>query len=358
MTRVPDDTLRTFAEAIFAALSVDQASAQTLTDGILQGALRGHPGQGQGMGRLRGYANRITRGEIDIHAATEVIKDTPVMALLDGHNGLGQMIAVDAMRRAIAKAQAIGIGVVGVRHSNHLGIAAYTAMLALEHGCIGISLTNAGPEMAPWGGITPLLGTNPWGVAIPTGGEFPIVLDMALTMAGKGMIRWHAKEGLPIPATWALTADGRITTDPNEANSGPLLPIGEFKGTGLSLVTDVLTGVLTGGAFGSAPYSDPKNNDVSHLMIAIDIAQWMPLPEFEERMRRFMAEIKASATAPGVEEIFLPGELEHRRRTERLANGVPVADETLADLKALAAQLGIADPLPEPAGALAQEFVQ
>jgi LDH2 family malate/lactate/ureidoglycolate dehydrogenase len=310
------------------------------------------------MGRLRGYYNRITSGAMDPTAQLEVLRDTPVLALLDGHNGLGQVIAVQAMRRAIAKAATVGIGVVGVRHSNHLGIAAYTAMLALDHGCIGLSLTNAGPEMAPWGGITPLLGTNPWGVAIPTGGEFPIVLDMALTMSGKGMIRWHAREGLPIPPTWALTRDGHVTTDPHAADAGPLLPIGEFKGTGLSLVTDVLTGVLTGGAFGSQPYRDRKNHDVSHLMIAIDIAQWMPLSEFEQRMQRFVAELKASEKAPGVSEVFLPGELEYRRSVERRANGVPVVDETLTDLKALAGELDIADPLPQPGGMPAQELVR
>jgi LDH2 family malate/lactate/ureidoglycolate dehydrogenase len=353
MTRVPAETLRLFGEAVFGALGVDEERAQLLADGVLQGALRGHHGQGQGMGRLRGYSNRVANGEIDVASRPQVIEETPVLTLIDGHNGFGQVVAAEAMRRAMDKASAIGVGVAGVRHSNHIGIAAYTAMLALARDQIGICLSNAGPEMAPWGGLTPLLGTNPWGVAVPTGGEFPIVLDMALTTSGKGMMRWRAREGQPIPTTWALTRDGQVTTDPAAADDGPLLPIGEFKGSGLSLVTDILCGVLTGAAFGSRPYADPKSHDVGHFMIALDIARWMPLPEFQQRVQSFMAELKASRTAPGFDEILLPGELEHRRSTDRLAHGVPVADDTLIDLHALATQLAIDDPLPAPSGVAA-----
>jgi LDH2 family malate/lactate/ureidoglycolate dehydrogenase len=357
MTRIPAETLRQFAEAVFGALGVDEERARLLADGVLQGALRGHPGQGQGMGRLRGYVNRVSNDEIDVASRPQVITETPVLTLIDGQNGFGQVIATEAMHRAMDKASAIGVGVTGVRHSNHLGITAYTAMLALERDQIGICLSNAGPEMAPWGGLTPLLGTNPWGVAVPTGGDFPIVLDMALTTSGKGMMRWRAREGLPMPATWALTRDGQVTTDPAAADDGPLLPIGEFKGTGLSLITDILSGVLTGAAFGSRPYADSKNHDVGHFMIAIDIAPWLPLPEFQRRVQDFMAELKTSHLAPGFDEILLPGELEHRRTVERLANGVPVADDTLADLHALAAQLAIDDPLPAPSGVASGEVL-
>lgn len=355
VTRVPESDLRRYAESVFQADGVDAGRAALLADGIVQGALRGHPGQGQGMRRVPHYHERIVRGEIDIAARPRIVAETTGFALFDAGNGFGQVAAVEAMRAAIERAATIGNGMAGVRHSNHLGIAAYTAMVALEAGQIGICLSNAGPEMAPWGGLTPVLGTNPWGVAIPTGGEFPIVLDMALTTSGKGMIRWHAAEGLPIPDDWALTSDGRRTTDPIEADTGPLLPIGAFKGAGLSIVTDVLAGVLTGAAFGMTPYTVPGNHDVGHFMIAIDIERWMPKTLFFERLGRFIDEIKGAERLSGVEEIYLPGELEHRRTVERLAQGVPVPDDTLADLHRLARELGLPVTLPAPAGRPSQE---
>ena len=355
VTRVPEPTLRRFAERVFAADGVDAERAAMLADGIVQGALRGHPGQGQGMRRVPHYHGQIVRGEIDVHARPSVVTETPGFTLLDAGNGLGQIAAAQAMRAAMERAAAIGVGVAGVRHSNHLGIAAYTAMLALETGQIGICLSNAGPEMAPWGGLTPVLGTNPWGVAVPTGGAFPIVLDMALTTSGKGMIRWHAAQGLPIPDDWALTADGRRTTDPVAADAGPLLPIGAFKGTGLSLVTDVLAGVLTGAAFGRTPYAVDGNHDVGHFVIAVDVAHWMPIDQFHARVDQFVGEVKASERLPGVDEILLPGELEHRRTVDRLRDGVPVPDETLRDLRRLETALGLPATLPEPAGQSALE---
>ena len=159
------------------------------------GELRGHPGQGQGMRGLSRYCEMLENGGIVPGAPFEVLVDTPAMALVDGHKGFGQVIAVRAMDLAIAKAREVGVGLVGVRHSNHLGITAYHAMRAAEQRMIGLCLTNAGPEMAPWGGITPTIGTNPWGIAAPTDLGFPIVLDMALSTSGKGMIRWHQREG-------------------------------------------------------------------------------------------------------------------------------------------------------------------
>ena len=139
---------------------------------------------------------------------------------------------------------------------------------------IGICLTNAGPEMAPWGGITPIIGTNPWGLGAPTGLGFPLVLDMALSMSGKGMVRWHQREGLPVPTNWAYNAQGQETTDPTAAMDGPLVPMGMFKGTGLSIFTDVLCGVMTGAAFGGALYREPDNHDVGHMLVAIDIERF------------------------------------------------------------------------------------
>ena len=122
-----------------------------------------------------------------------------------------------------------------------------------------------------------------------------------------------------MPTDWAFDVDGNLTDDPDRAMQGPLVPIGAFKGTGLSIMTDILCGVLTGAAFGLTPYRDPSNHDVGHMLIAIDIERFLPYDDYLERIDRFCAELKASALAPGFDEILLPGELEHRRATERLA---------------------------------------
>ena len=340
--RVAPEALRRQAEEILLAYGATPEEAALQADARLQGELRGHPGQGQGMRGLSRYCEMLQNGGIVPGAPFEILVDTPGMSLVDGHKGFGQVIAARAMDRAIGKARDIGIGMVGVRHSNHLGITAYHAMRAADQRMIGLCLTNAGPEMAPWGGIIPTIGTNPWGIAAPTDLGFPLVLDMALSVSGKGMVRWHQREGKPIPTDWAYDKDGNLTDDPAAAMEGPLVPIGAFKGTGLSIMTDILCGVLTGAAFGLTPYRDPANHDVGHMLIVIDIGRFLPYDDYLARMRQFCAELKASALAPGFEEILLPGELEHRRATARRANGIDLDRETLETLRDLARQRGVA----------------
>jgi LDH2 family malate/lactate/ureidoglycolate dehydrogenase len=155
------------------------------------------------------------------------------------------------------------------------------------------------------------------------------------------MVRWYQREGRTIPTDWAYDADGNLTADPARAMEGPLVPIGAFKGTGLSIMTDVLCGVLTGAAFGLTPYRDPANHDVGHMLIAIDIERFMPYDEYLSRIGRFCAELKSSRLAPGFEEILLPGELEHRRMTQRLRDGVEFDLEGLEILRELARRRGV-----------------
>jgi LDH2 family malate/lactate/ureidoglycolate dehydrogenase len=347
VVRIPAEALSRQAEAILIGYGARPEEAAIQADSRLQGELRGHPGQGQGMRGLARYCVMLENGGIVPGAPFEALVDTPAAALVDAHKSFGQVAAVRAMDLAIAKAREVGVGLVLVRHSNHFGIAQYHAMRAAEQHMIGIAMTNAGPEMAPWGGITPTIGTNPWGIAAPTDLGFPLVLDMALSMSGKGMVRWHLRQGKKIPTDWAYDKHGHPTDDPAEAVEGPLVPMGAFKGTGLAIMTDVICGVLAGAAFGLTPYGDPANHDVGHTVIAIDIRRFMPWDEYLARMRAFCAEIKASELAPGFDEVLLPGELEHRRMVERLANGIPVDSETLVSLRDLAAQRDVPFTLDE-----------
>jgi LDH2 family malate/lactate/ureidoglycolate dehydrogenase len=335
--RLQPHDLKDQAIAILTAYGATPEEAEIQASARLQGELRGHPGQGQGMRGIARYCSMLERGGIVAGAPFEILVDTPAVALVDGHKGFGQVIAAKAMDLAVEKARGVGIGMVSVRHSNHFGVAGLHAIRAADQRMIGLSMTNAGPEMAPWGGITPTIGTNPWGVAAPTDLGFPLVLDMALSTSGKGMVRWHQREGKSIPTDWAYDVNGNVTDDPNLAIDGPLVPIGAFKGTGLSIMTDVLCGVMSGAAFGLAPYKDPSDHNVGHTLIAIDIQRFLPWDDYLSRMRQFCAELKQSALAPGFDEILLPGELEHRRSVERTANGIPVDTETLDAMRELAA---------------------
>lgn len=347
MVRVGLEPLRRFIDAALRALGLDAEQAAIVGGALLYSELRFHPGQGQGVRRLTAYRDRVRAGHIDLSARPRVVKESPSLALVDAGNGLGSVAGITAMRLAVAKAKLSGIGTVLVRGSTHWGSSAVHAAEALTQGCIGIAYTNAGPEMAAWGGASAAVGTNPWAIAAPTDRGFPVVLDIALTTAGKGMMRWHAREGLSMPDDWALTPEGHETTDPNAAMTGALLGIGRYKGYGLSFMTDVLTGVLVGGGFGLAPYRDPARTDVSHSVTAIDIDWFQPRPAFERQMGEFIDEIKAGKRRPGVDELLVPGEPEHRRVQEKTVNGVPLDRAVFDELVALGVELGLGIGLPE-----------
>lgn len=341
MTSVTRDSLSAFMVEGFRALGLPAEDAAIFAEALIFSELRFHPGHGQGVRRLRRYQERISAGLVDVQTRLEVIKESPALALVDAHNGIGTVAAARAMQMAIAKAKVCGIGQVIVRNSTHYGSSAVHACAAEAAGCIGISFTNAGPEMAPWGGREGAVGTNPWGIAAPTGLGFPVVMDIALTTAGKGMMQWHAREGKPMPLDWALTPDGQETDDPNAAMAGALLGIGQYKGYGLSFMTDVMTGVIGGGGYGLTPYSDQGKLNVSHTLTAIDIEWFMPLAEFRARMDDFAQMVKSRALRPGFKEILLPGEQEARRAARKSVNGVPLDNEVLADLRALGVELGL-----------------
>ena len=348
VARFSETAVRSFCAAVFRALGADEEEARINTDGLVTACLWWHPGQHQGLEKLFRYTRRVRNGGIVPRAKMVWVDERSSSVLLDAAKGFGYVAAHRAMMRAIEKARGGGIAIVGVRHSNHFGIAGYHALQAAKGGMIGIAMTNAGAEMAPWGSAKPVLGTNPWGVAIPRRSERdPIVLDMALTQSGKGMMRWLARAGLPMPDNWALTPDGRRTTDPTAAMDGPLLPIGEYKGSGLSLVTDVLAGVMTGSLFGGSVFQDDRNYDVGHTMLAIDTEAFLPRGEFAARLERLIDEVKNAPPIDADHPVLLPGEAEQERARRRLNDGIPVDVLTVDRLGTLAAELAIPFSLTE-----------
>ena len=348
--RFREPSVRGFAEDVLRALGASVEEARINADGVVTASLWWHPGQHQGPEKLFRYARRMRNGGILPDARMIWVQERPAAALLDANKGLGYVAARRAMDRAVKMARRTGIAMVGVRHSNHFGIAGFHAKWAADSGMIGVSMTNAGAEMAPWGATRPVLGTNPWGMAVPRAeGRDPIVLDMALTQSGKGMMRWLRRAGLPMPNHWALTPDGARTTDPDAAMKGPLLPIGDYKGYGLSLITDILTGVLTGSLFGAQVFQDDENYDVAHTMIVVDIEAFMSSVEFGERLERLIADVLEAPPIDPARPVQLPGQAEQERARRRLKRGIPMDSKTVVRLRALAEELGVPFSL-EPAG--------
>jgi LDH2 family malate/lactate/ureidoglycolate dehydrogenase len=257
---VPADRLRAFAAGLLAACGVPEADAATAAAILVEADLRGV--HSHGVLGLLVYTKRLRAGGIAPRASISVAADRGAALLVDGGNGLGQVVGAAAMGRAIARARETSVALVGVRNSNHLGMNGAYAMMALPHDMIGF-VTNAGSGnlLAPWGGVEALLGTNPIALAVPAGEEPPPVLDMAMSQVSKGKITLAAARGeASIPAGWAMNRRGETTTDTREAMEGLLVPIGGYKGAGLSFMTGLLAGVWVGGLFGRQVrdlFSDP-----------------------------------------------------------------------------------------------------
>ncbi len=338
--------LRQFVKEYCMTLGDNEADAEINADAVVSGLLRWYPAQGQGLEKLFRQTRQMLNGGMLPNAPMEWLIDRPATALLNAAKGSGFVAGTRAMRKAMEKARTYGIGCVLVRHSNHFGTSGYYANMAAEEGMIGIAFTNAGPEMAPWGAKTGVLGTNPWGIAIPRKDKPPVVLDMALTMSGQGMIKWAYEEGREVPVTWAITQAGQRTTNPAELMEGATqLPIGDFKGYGLSFMSDAIAGVLSGAKFGLDCYHDINDLDVGHCLMALDVEAFMPREEFEQRLEGLIEQVKSAAPIEAGAEIYLPGELELRRMEKRLKEGIPVMQSTVERIQALCAEINMDCPL-------------
>tara|TARA_B110000438_G_C15752194_1_gene623503 strand:- start:96 stop:1160 length:1065 start_codon:yes stop_codon:yes gene_type:complete len=341
MKKVDLKELSQFVLNAFCAMGLNNEDAKIFSDALIFSELRFHPGQGQGVQRLPIYFQRIKNKEINLNIDCEIIKESSSLALVDAKNGIGTIQASKCMDIAIAKSKKEGIGTVIIKNSTHFGSSSVHANRAALSNCIGVVYTNAGPEMAPWGSKRGGVGTNPWAISCPTGKGFPLIFDIALTTAGKGMMRWHEREGKKIPLDWALTPDGNETDNPSDAMNGFLLGIGQYKGYGLSFMTDVLTGVIGGGGYGLMPYSNPKKLDVSHSVSAIDIEWFMELPEFHKRIDDFIDTIKNLPLRPNFDEIFVPGEIEANRVKDKIQSGVPLDYKVIESFESLSKELNI-----------------
>jgi LDH2 family malate/lactate/ureidoglycolate dehydrogenase len=339
---VRHDALDTFCTKVLQRVGVPQEEAQITARTLVTANLRGV--DTHGVSRLPFYLAKLKGGTLKPSVNLTTEKETIATALLDGHDGIGQVISHRAMQMAIRKAKEAGVSYVAVKNSNHLGACAYYSMMALDSDMIGFTATNASPRLAPTGGVERLFGNNPWSIAVPAGQRPSVVLDMANSVVAAGKIRTLQKEGKPIPEGWALNKYGEPTTDAEEALKGILLAIGGYKGYGITLMMDLLTGVLTDSNYGPRVKSvdqDAEAVRVAHSFMAIDLAAFTDVAAFKARMDAYIDEIKSSRKARGSEVIYLPGELEHLRVRERTKKGIPLQAKVAAELQAVGKDLGI-----------------
>ncbi|NUT24893.1 MAG: Ldh family oxidoreductase [Streptomyces sp.] len=336
-----------FAAATTEAHGVPAEDARLLADTLVTAELWGHPSHG--MLRLPWYLDRLASGATAAVATPSTVSDNGSVLVVDGHDGLGQVLTGHAVAQGVERAHRHGISAVAVRNSGHFGTAAYFTRRAAEQGCVALLATNASPAMAPWGGREKRIGTNPWSIAAPGGRYGTVVMDIANTAVARGKIH-HAKErGEPIPEGWAADADGVPTTDPARAIEGLILPMAGHKGYAMSFMFDVLAGVLTGSAFGSSvvgPYRPTGRSGVGHLLICVDIAAMTEPAEFETRMEALIEETKSVPTAPGTAEVFVPGEPEARTAQRLRTEGITLADDTWTSLTHIADATAV--PLLKP----------
>ena len=345
----PVQKLRGWTEEIFQKVGVTKQDAAILTDSMIEANLRGIDTHGITR-MLTVYVKRIQVGVMSPKTEIKVLREKASTALIDGKNGIGQVVSQFAMKKAIEKAKATGTAFVATTHSNHYGAAAYWAMMALEHGMIGFSSTNAPATVAPTGGKKAMLGTNPFAVAIPAGKEKPFVLDLATTVVARGRVILYAKQNKPLEPGWAFDEKGLPTTDAQAALKGLLAPIGGYKGYGIALAVDMLCGVLTGSSYGAHfpgfladNLKDPT--DVGSVFAAISIDSFMDIPDFKTQMDKAIGEIKNCEKAEGVKRIYIPGEIEDETRADRLANGIPIPETVVKDFENLGKELGAAFPM-------------
>lgn len=346
MMVMPDD-LREFVTKLFAKQNLPQEEAAIVADHLVEADLRGV--YSHGVIRCLPYIQRLQAGGMNPRPSIRILRETPGTAVVDGDNGAGQVVGVRAMEIAIKKAKAVGISYVGVRMSNHFGTCAYYAQMALAHDMIGFATTVGGTNiMAPTGGISPLVGNNPFGVALPADKEYPVILDMACSVVAKGKIVHAMKAGTPIPIEWATDKEGQPTTDPKEAFEGLVLPMGGYKGYGMAFVLGVMAGLLNRAAFVGevtdfyANMKEPQNG--GHTFQVVDIKAFMDPSEFKAKMDEAIKEMHSSELARGADRTYVPGEMEWLKRADRLENGVPVAPAVWKDLVTLSEGNGI--PLP------------
>ena len=351
-------TITSFVIDAFVGYGIPRKDAEICADILLESDKRGI--ESHGVNRFKPiYLDRIKAGIQKPVTEFEVIKDFAATAVVDGHDGMGQVVGYKAMTMAIEKAKKYGMGMVVARNSCHYGIAGYYATMATDAGMIGITGTNARPPIAPTFGVENMLGTNPLTFGMPTDEEFPFVLDCATSIVQRGKIEYYARIGKDTPAGQVIGRNGEALTDSveilDDLNTGkaalaPLGGIGEdlagYKGYGYATVVEILSAALQQGNFlralsGIGPNKEKIPFHLGHFFIAIDTEAFMGLEAFKKTAGDILRDLRNSEKAPGAERIYTAGEKEYLVWQKRKDSGVPINDAVQKELIAVRDELGL-----------------
>lgn len=349
------DQLSKFTHAVFKSIGCSDEHAHTATAALLSADLRGI--DSHGVARLSGYVRLWEVKRVNAAPGIRIIHETPSTAVIDGDSGLGLVIAPFAMKVAIEKAKAVGTGWASVQNSNHFGIAAHHAMMALEHDMIGMAMTNASPLVAPTFSTDKMLGTNPICVAAPAGNEPAFVADLATTTAANGKLEILQRKNSATPVGWVQDAEGNASTDANILKKGgALLPLGgdrehgSHKGYALGAIVDIFSALLSGANY--APWVPPfpayvpmpaqqPGKGIGHFLGAMRVDAFRPADEFKQSMDHWIHGFRNAKTMPGQEKVLVPGDPEREFEKERREKGIPLLEPVVEDLKQLAERFTI-----------------
>ena len=352
MTKYSFDRLHQFAVNLFIKIGCPNDQAIEAANVLLSADLRGV--DSHGVARLVGYLRLYKKNRINPKPQLSVVHETPSTAVVDGDAGLGLVAGPYAMRLAIEKAKNVGTGWVAVKNSNHYGIAGYHAMMALEADCIGISMTNASPLVAPTYAKERLLGTNPIAVAVPAGEEPPFVADMATTTAANGKLEILQRKNESAPLGWLQDKEGQPTQAAKGiVEGGALLPLGgdrehgSHKGFILGSVVDILSAVLSGANYGPwvppfvsflDPHPNPVGEGIGHFFGALRIDAFRPASEFKSHMDNWIKRFRNAETINETNKVIIPGDPERYMERLRKKEGIPLLDTVVKDLQSLSEQ--------------------
>ena len=344
-----------FTKSVFKKIGSSDEHANIATESLLAADLRGI--DSHGVARLSGYVRLWEVKRINATPLIKVIHETPSTAVVDGDSGLGLVIAPFAMQIAIEKAKQVGTGWVSVQNSNHFGIAAHHAMMALPYDMMGIAMTNASPLVAPTFSIDKMLGTNPICVAAPAGNQPPFVADLATTTAANGKLEILQRKNLQTPTGWVQDKDGKPSNDPHALKTGgALLPLGgdrehgSHKGYALGAVVDIFSALLSGANY--APWVPPfpayvpmpaqqPGKGIGHFLGAMRIDAFRPAADFKKDMDHWIQGFRNAKTIPGEEKVLVPGDPEREFEVQRKKDGIPLLQQVTDDLQSLAEKFNL-----------------
>jgi LDH2 family malate/lactate/ureidoglycolate dehydrogenase len=349
--RIAEDRLLEVAGDILVRLGEESENARVAASSLVRADMRGVSTHGVNLLRL--VSQRVEARMLSLPTRVSVVSDDGATARMDGGNGLGPVAAYRALDLSLEKAYRYGIGMTTLRNTNNIGALGCISSAAAKKGYVFIVTTNGNPSVAPFGAAEPFFGTNPISIAAPRGGGLdPLVLDMSSSVVARGKIRLASLSGQSIPEGWALDADGRPTTDPKKALKGCLLPIAGPKGSGLAMMVDILSGMLSGSSYGRNLKSFHElegATGVGAVFIGIDTGRFVGREAFQSALAEYAGQVKTLRRQNGFEEILLPGEVETKKEEESARLGIEVPEAVAKSIDEIAARLGSSLRLGAPA---------